>query len=55
MPKIKKVFKVAKSNNIAGCEVIEGIIKPKAKVRVIRNNEVISKTEMEKNIIVSGI
>ena len=44
--KIKKVFKVAKSNNIAGCEVIEGIIKPKAKVRVIRNNEVISKTEI---------
>ena len=44
--KIKKVFKVAKSNDIAGCEVIEGVIKPKAKVRVIRGDEIISKTEI---------
>ena len=40
------MFKVAKSNNIAGCEVVEGIIKLKAKVRVIRGGEVISKTEI---------
>ena len=44
--KIKKVFKVAKSNNIAGCEVIEGFVKPQAKIRVIRNDKIISKTEI---------
>tara|TARA_B100000989_G_scaffold297153_1_gene282109 strand:+ start:2689 stop:5064 length:2376 start_codon:yes stop_codon:yes gene_type:complete len=43
---IKKVFKVSKSSNIAGCEVIEGVVKNKCNVRVLRDNIVVNKTEL---------
>ena len=46
MATIKKVFKVSKSNNIAGCEVTEGVVKSKCSVRVLRDNVVINKTEL---------
>ncbi len=43
---VKKVFKVSKSNNIAGCLVKNGIVTNKCKVRVIRNNEIIHQTDI---------
>ena len=43
---IKKIFRVSKSNNIAGCIVLSGNVKNKCKVRVIRNGEVINQTEI---------
>ncbi len=43
---VKKIFKVSKANDIAGCEVINGFVKIKANVRVIRNDEIIHKTEI---------
>ena len=43
---IKKIFKVSKSDNIAGCIVLDGYITNNAKVRVIRNEEVVHQTEI---------
>lgn len=43
---VKKVFKVSKSNDIAGCFVLEGSVNSKCKVRVLRDNVVINQTEI---------
>ena len=39
--KIKEIFKMSKIGKIAGCEVIEGKIEKKAKIRLLRDNKVI--------------
>ena len=46
MVEVKKVFKVSKSNNIAGCLVLSGTVSNKAKVRVIRETEIIHQTDI---------
>ena len=43
---IKRVFKVSKSDNIAGCEILNGFVKNKVKVRVLRGDELIHQTEV---------
>ena len=39
--KIKEIFKMSKIGKIAGCEVIEGKIDKKSKIRLLRDNKVI--------------
>ena len=41
MVEIRQVFKVSKLGNIAGCMVLEGIVKRGANVRLLRDNTVI--------------
>ncbi|MEY3047332.1 MAG: hypothetical protein RL424_654, partial [Pseudomonadota bacterium] len=41
MVEIRQVFKVSKLGNIAGCMVLEGIVKRGAHVRLLRDNTVI--------------
>ena len=43
---IKKVFKISKIGKIAGCEVIEGVVKRGAKVRLLRDNVVIHEGDL---------
>ena len=38
---IKKIFKVNKVGNVAGCVVVDGKAKPDASVRILRDNVVI--------------
>ena len=43
---VKKIFKVSKSDNIAGCEILDGFVTSKSKVKVIRNDEIINNTDV---------
>ena len=43
---VKKIFKVSKSDNIAGCEIIDGYVTSKSKVKVLRNDEIIHNTDV---------
>jgi translation initiation factor IF-2 len=47
MVEIRQVFTVSKVGTIAGCMVLEGVIKRGAKVRVLRNNVVIHDGELD--------
>ncbi len=47
MVEVRQVFTVSKIGTIAGCMVLEGIIKRGAKVRVLRNNVVIHDGELD--------
>ncbi|MEQ1526668.1 MAG: translation initiation factor IF-2 [Gallionella sp.] len=47
MVEIRQVFTVSKVGTIAGCMVLEGIIKRGAKIRVLRNNVVIHDGELD--------
>jgi translation initiation factor IF-2 len=47
MVEIRQVFTVSKVGTIAGCMVLEGIVKRGAKVRVLRNNVVIHDGELD--------
>lgn len=38
---VRKIFKISRLGHVAGCQVIDGIIKKSGKVRVLRNEEVI--------------
>jgi translation initiation factor IF-2 len=42
MAEVKQVFKISKVGNIAGCLVLEGSIMAKSKVRVIRDDIVVT-------------
>jgi translation initiation factor IF-2 len=44
---VRQVFTVSKIGTIAGCYVLEGVIKRGAKVRVLRNNVVIHDGELD--------
>ena len=39
--KIKEIFKISKIGKIAGCEVIEGKIEKNAKIRLLRDDQII--------------
>ena len=43
---VKKIFKVSKSDNIAGCEILDGFVTSKSKVKIIRNEEIIHNTDV---------
>ncbi|MBR5941124.1 MAG: translation initiation factor IF-2, partial [Neisseriaceae bacterium] len=47
LAEIRQVISISKVGNIAGCMVIEGLVKRDAKVRVLRNNVVIFTGELE--------
>lgn len=47
MVEVRQVFTVSKVGTIAGCMVLEGIIKRGAKIRVLRNNVVIHDGELD--------
>ncbi len=47
MVEVRQVFTVSKVGTIAGCMVLEGIIKRGAKVRVLRDNVVIHEGELD--------
>ena len=47
MVEIRQVFAVSKVGTIAGCLVMEGVVKRSAGVRVLRNNLVIHQGELE--------
>ena len=47
MVEIRQVFAVSKVGTIAGCLVMEGLVKRSAGVRVLRNNLVIHQGELE--------
>ncbi|MDH2918817.1 MAG: translation initiation factor IF-2 [Sideroxydans sp.] len=47
MVEIRQVFTVSKVGTIAGCMVLEGVVKRGAKVRVLRNNVVIHDGELD--------
>jgi translation initiation factor IF-2 len=44
---IREIFKVSKVGNIAGCMVIEGVIRRGAQVRLLRDNTVVWTGELE--------
>ena len=44
--KIKKVFKITKVGKIAGCEITEGVVRKKIKVRLLRDNVVIHEGDL---------
>ena len=44
---IRQVFKVSRLGNIAGCMVLEGIIKRAARIRLLRENVVIWEGELD--------
>lgn len=43
---VKKIFRLSKSNNIAGCEVLEGYVKSNSKIRILRDSKVIRTSEI---------
>mgnify|MGYP001138018987 CR=1 FL=1 len=47
MAEIRQVFRITKVGSVAGCMVLEGVIKRSASVRVIRDNVVIHTGELE--------
>ncbi|MGB8516317.1 MAG: translation initiation factor IF-2 [Gallionella sp.] len=47
MVEVRQVFTVSKVGTIAGCMVLEGVVKRGAKVRVLRNNVVIHDGELD--------
>jgi translation initiation factor IF-2 len=47
MVEVRQVFTVSKIGTIAGCMVLEGVIKRGAKVRVLRNNVVMHDGELD--------
>lgn len=47
LAKVKNVFRSPKYGNVAGCMVIEGMIKRHKKIRVIRDNVVVYEGELE--------
>ncbi len=47
MVEVRQVFTVSKVGTIAGCMVLEGIVKRGAKIRVLRNNVVIHDGELD--------
>lgn len=47
MVEVRQVFTVSKIGTIAGCMVLEGVVKRGAKVRVLRNNVVIHDGELD--------
>ena len=44
---IRQVFKVSRIGNIAGCMVLEGLVRRGAKVRLLRDNTVIWTGELD--------
>ena len=44
---IRQIFKVSKLGNIAGCMVLEGIVKKGSSIRLLRENVVIWTGELE--------
>ena len=44
---VKKTFNISRVGTIAGCEVIEGSIKQSAKIKLLRNGEVIHTAQIE--------
>ena len=44
---IRNVFKVSKVGNIAGCMVVDGVIKNTAKVRVLRDGSIIYEGDID--------
>jgi len=47
MVEVRQVFTVSKIGTIAGCYVLEGVVKRGSKVRLLRNNVVIHTGELE--------
>ncbi|CUX96114.1 Translation initiation factor IF-2 [Candidatus Gullanella endobia] len=47
LAEVRDVFRLPKSNSIAGCMVIEGVVKRHNKIRVLRKNIVIHEGELE--------
>ena len=47
MVEVRQVFTVSKVGTIAGCMVLEGIVKRGARVRVLRDNVVIHDGELD--------
>jgi translation initiation factor IF-2 len=47
MAEIRQVFRISKVGSVAGCMVLEGVIKRAASVRVLRDNVVIHTGELE--------
>ncbi|UAJ64832.1 translation initiation factor IF-2 [Candidatus Schneideria nysicola] len=47
LAEVRHIFRSQKSNVIAGCMVIDGIIKRQSKIRLLRNNIVIYEGELE--------
>jgi len=44
---VRQVFKISKVGTVAGCMVLEGLIRRSAKVRVLRDNVVIHDGELD--------
>ena len=44
---IRQVFKVSRIGNIAGCMVVEGIIRRASKIRLLRDNKVVWTGELD--------
>lgn len=47
MVEIREVFRISKVGSIAGCYVIDGMVKRNSKVRVLRNNVIIHTGELD--------
>ncbi len=44
---IRQIFKVSRVGNIAGCMVLEGVIKRNSKIRLLRDNKIVWTGELE--------
>ena len=47
MVEVRQVFKISKVGTVAGCMVLEGLVRRSAKVRVLRDNVVIHDGELD--------
>ena len=45
--KVKEVFSVSKIGRVAGCEVVEGLVKKNAKARLLRDDIVVHESTVE--------
>jgi translation initiation factor IF-2 len=44
---VREVYKISKVGTVAGCMVLEGVVRRGAKIRVLRDNVVIHTTELD--------
>jgi translation initiation factor IF-2 len=47
MVEIRQVFKISKIGTVAGCYVIDGLVRRSAKIRLLRDNVVIHEGELD--------
>ena len=47
MVEVRQVFKISKVGTVAGCMVLDGLVRRSAKVRVLRDNVVIHDGELD--------